>query len=290
MATKLVSPILRQVRDSLRDVPVRAFSERSFAALAQLHPEWDLKPRRLLGELVGAELLRELKLRSEYGYAPKVRYATPEATPFEVALSLQKGAYLCHASAAFLHGLTDEMPQTFYVNVEQTAKPAPEGDLRQDAIDRAFRNAQRASRFVFLSDPHRFVQLSGKNSKRHGVVDVPLEPQRSARVVACTNLERTLIDLVVRPNYGGGVHRVVAAFALGKDRTSVSKLLACLRALDYRYPYHQALGFYLERAGFPSEHLNRLRELPRPVKFYLTYGMRDPEFNASWSIYHPKAL
>src|ERR1043166_683087 len=101
-------------------------------------------------------------------------------------------------------------------------------------------------------------------------------PGAGDRSVPCTNLERTLIDLLVRPRYAGGVHEVLVAFRLAKERVSVARLLACLRALDYSYPYHQSLGFYLERAGYDQRHVARVRELPRNFDFYLTYGMTDP--------------
>lgn len=283
------SPALLRAAEALfLEQPVRVFSERTFAQKSKALGAGAAKPRRLLEALVQRRSVRVLQLHSETGAAPRIRYALPGATDFEIALSLHTSAYLCHASAAFLHGLTDEVPQTFYVNVEQSEKTAPEGQLYQDAVDRAFRNEQRSSRCAFVLDSRRFVQLAGKRCGRHGVLDVLVEPQNSSRAVPCTGLERTLVDLVVRPGYGGGVQRVISAFTACRDRTSVSRLLACLRALDYRYPYHQALGFYLERAGFAATHLDRLRAMSRPVKFYLTYGMREPEFDAGWDVYHPR--
>lgn len=60
-----------------------------------------------------------------------------------------------------------------------------------------------------------------------------------------TKLERTLIDIAVRPNYAGGVHHVLEAYAAAKSRVSVNVLLATLQKMEYVYPYHQVIGFYI---------------------------------------------
>lgn len=285
----MVTPSVRSIRASLLEQPIRVFTARSWAALVRSHAEWGRSATAMRAELAKAGVLTLAELQSEFGYAPKQRYLLPQATPYEIAVTMQKGAFLCHASAAALHGLTEQVSQTFYVNVEQSKKPKLGGGMDQGSIDRAFRTAQRSTKFVFVYGNQRFVQLSGKNSARHGVVDMPL-PGAGDRSVPCTNLERTLIDLLVRPSYAGGVHEVLVAFRLAKERVSVARLLACLRALDYSYPYHQSLGFYLERAGYDQRHVARVRELPRDFDFYLTYGMTDPIKDESWRLYHPKTL
>ena len=278
---------VRRIQADLRRLPVRVFTTRTWASLVRSHPEWASTPAQVRTALLEEGSLTAAELRSEFGYAPKSRLFLRGATPFEIAVTLQKGAFLCHASAASLHGLTEQVPMTFHVNVEQSVKPRPGGTLSQDAIDRAFRVARRTSKYVFVHGDHRFVQLSGKNTGRHGVIEAPL-PGGDGRVVACTILERTLIDLMVRPAYGGGVHEVLAAFHLARERTSVASLLACLRSLDYSYPYHQCLGFYLERAGFADRHVARVRKLPRNFDFYLAHGMTNAVKDDAWRVYHPR--
>ena len=43
-----------------------------------------------------------------------VRYVWKEASPYEIALSLKRNAYLCYATALFLHGLTDQIPSDHF--------------------------------------------------------------------------------------------------------------------------------------------------------------------------------
>jgi hypothetical protein len=63
-----------------------------------------------------------------------------------------------------------------------------------------------------------------------------------------------------------------------------------LVALDYVYPYHQAIGFYMSRAGYQAEDLKPLLSLGLRYKFYLTHGILDSLFDSDWQIYYPPRL
>ena len=96
--------------------------------------------------------------------------------------------------------------------------------------------------------------ISGKNTNRLGVEEIVGPNSERLQV---TNLERTLIDIVVRPAYAAGIIEVIKAYRAAKDRMSVNKLLEILKKLDYVYPYHQAIGFLMQQAGYPQEKLCR---------------------------------
>ena len=95
-----------------------------------------------------------------------------------------------------------------------------------------------------------------------------------------TCLERTLIDIVVRPRYAGGVFQAAQAFSQAAKEVDIPKLVSLLSRLNYRYLYHQALGFYLENAGNNDSRLGRLRD-PLQFDFYLDYSMENPSFSKS---------
>jgi hypothetical protein len=230
--------------------------------------------------------LTELALRST-NYSGFTRYAWGEVSPYQVALSVKPRSYISHGTAVSLHGLTDQIPKTIYVNQEQSPKPAPKGELTQGAIDRAFSNQQRRSAYVLAYQQQRIVLLSGKNTGNLGVVKVagPLQEQLDV-----TSIERTLIDIAVRPIYAGGVFQVLEAYKSAKDRLSVNTLIATLKKLDYVYPYHQIIGFYMQRAGYEEKRYGRLKQLGLNFGFYLTYGMKESEFDPHWRLHYPKGL
>lgn len=244
---------------------------------------------RLISVLCNEADLRAVELKREgYGESgAKTRYAWGNASDYEIGLALAKGSYLSHASAVFVHALTEQVPKTIYVNKEQSPKPPPRGGLSQPAIDRAFKNASRTSKYAFRSETARFVLLSGKNT---GNLEVSEVPSLEGRPIRATKLERTLIDIVVRPAYAGGVFEVLAAYRAAKDRVSVSTLLATLQKLNFIYPYHQSIGFLMERAGYDQALLSKVESLGTQWDFYLDYGLKDAAYDRRWRLHYPQGL
>ncbi len=200
---------------------------------------------------------------------------------------MRPASYLCHSSAAFVHGLLPELPAILYVNYEQSDKPRPSRGLTQENLDRAFRGKQRESTFAFQYGSHTFYLLSGKNTRQ---LEVGLHPMVGNHKVRATNLERTLIDIAVRPTYVGGVEQVLFAYRAAKGRISIATLAKTLQKLDYVYPYHQAIGFYLERAGYAESDYRRFKEYEVKFDFYLAYNMKKKALDTNWRIYHPSGM
>lgn len=57
-----------------------------------------------------------------------------------------------------------------------------------------------------------------------------------------------------------------------------------LKKIKYVYPYHQAVGFYMQRAGFDDAALNKMKKLGLKYDFYLDYAMKKKEFSKEWRI------
>jgi hypothetical protein len=94
----------------------------------------------------------------------------------------------------------------------------------------------------------------------------------------------------VRPNYSGGIYEVLHAYEAAKDRVSVNRLMATLKKLDYTYPYHQAIGFYMEQAGYSESVLKLVEKMEIKYDFYLTYKMKEPEYSERWKLYYPRGF
>jgi predicted transcriptional regulator of viral defense system len=203
-------------------------------------------------------------------------------------LSLDPDAYFSHYTAIRFHGLTEQLPKTTYLSVELPQIQPGSRVLSQAAIDAAFRRRQRVTKNVAETKDFRLCVLSAKNTGRLGVVEDTVMPEHGP--LRFTNLERTLIDATVRPVYAGGVFEVRKAFDLAKDKLSVNRLAALLQKLDYIYPYHQAIGFYLEQAGYKADQLDLLRRFPIEFDFYLAHDMGAADYIKEWRLFVPKGF
>lgn len=217
-----------------------------------------------------------------------LRFAWGEISAFSLALNLKKNSYFTHYTALFWHNLTDQIPKTIYVNYEQSKKNAKDAELAQDRIDRAFSNRPRISSNIAAFGDHKICLLNGKFTNRTGVTEI-ITPENDKIMV--TEIERTLIDIVVRPAYSGGIHEVLNAYKKAAGRVSINKLSAMLRKLNYIYPYHQAIGFYLHRAGVYREaQIRLLKKFDFEFDFYITHQMKETEYSKEWRLYYPKGF
>ena len=140
-------------------------------------------------------------------------------------------------------------------------------------VNRVFKNDQRRKKLIYHYAGSKITIINGKHTNRLGVVR-DVAPTGESIEVTC--LERTLIDATVRPFYAGGVANVLAAFMAARGRISVKKLGALLEMLDYTYPYHQAVGFYLKRQGYADRDQRLLRKFGLALDFYLSHGLKSP--------------
>lgn len=231
--------------------------------------------------------LREHKLRSINYVGDLNRYTWGKASPYEVALSIKPNAYVTHGTAAALHGLLRVDSKTILINVEQSEKPPLSGTLTQEGINRAFAGSQRTSKLIYAYGKVSIVQLAGKHTGQLGVEQVSTA---KGPIVRATDLERTLIDIVVRPAYAGGPDNILKAYRAAKKSVSPQRLLKTLEKLDYAYPYHQSIGFLMEASGYPPSAYEPLRALGLHHDFYLAHQMEESIFSKEWRLYYPADL
>ncbi|HOX58013.1 MAG TPA: hypothetical protein PLC99_14090 [Verrucomicrobiota bacterium] len=278
------------IRTLLRAERGGVFSEARLRSLFSEHREiWGLGKEVSVSEfiefLVKRKELLKIELRSER-YKRLLRYALRGFSPYSMALALRPRSYLSHGSAVFLHALNEQLPKTIYVNQEQTEKPSG-GSLSQESLTRAFSNHQRTSGYVYSMEGYRVVLLSGKHTGNLGVTNAR-GPGGEELPVA--GIARTLVDIAVRPAYAGGIVQVLEAYRGAKGRVGTQEIVQTLRKLAYVYPYHQAIGFLMERAGFAPEECAKLLKLGMEFEFYLVHGMKKTAFDKKWRLHFPEGF
>ena len=272
----------------------RVFKRLDLASILKEHREfWRLTESMTLNDFV-KYLVATTQLRKVVFKLPhrqETRYVWGEISRFHLAVSMKAGGYLSHYAAVALHGLTDQVPKTIYVNHEQRPQaPSPDG-LKQERIDAAFRGKQRLTSNTTEHEGFRYSYINGKNTGRLGVIEMEDE---LGDAVPVTGLERTLIDIAVRPIYAGGIPEVLEAYGRAHAKLSLNRLAATLSKMDYVYPYEQAVGYLLERSGYDAEKLQRHKVFRMSAEggydFYLAYGMKDKVYVPKWRLYVPKGL
>ncbi|QJE01516.1 hypothetical protein HH212_17010 [Massilia forsythiae] len=243
-----------------------------------------------LEKLIDAGILD--KFEFPFPYRSEKRYALPQVPMLEVLQSLKPNSYYTHATAAVVHGLigTETERRTIYINHEQ--RPHIRGELAdQPRIDAAFKTKARVSSNAINLGGTEICMLNGMHTGQLGVITAAtrLHQSRSA-TIRVTGLERTLIDIVVRPSYAGGVETVLSAFRKARDKVDNDLLMHTLAQLGHVYPYHQAIGWYMDKAGYPLAALELIATLPKLCRFYVAHQMSQPSYDDKWALYVPASL
>lgn len=236
-------------------------------------------------------LLKETKLKIiklKFPSRTMDRYIWEDASTFEIVSSLKPDSYFTHYTAVYLHELTEQIPKKLYLNFEQPAKSKVERSLSQQRIKSAFMRPWRVSKNISSYKDYKICLLNGMFTGKLGVIETA---SPDGKKIYVTNIERTLIDIAVRPVYSGGVFEVLKAYRLARLKVSINKLSAMLEKLNYIYPYHQAVGFYLDKAKvYKVSQIDLMQKFDMKYDFYLTHKMKNMSYSKKWRLYFPKGL
>ncbi|MBW8467874.1 MAG: hypothetical protein K0M67_06400 [Thiobacillus sp.] len=261
--------------------------------LARERAGWRLAKRTTVRDFI--DFLKKqgklLEHKFAFPHQPETLYVWGELPTMELLLHLKPRSYYSHYTAMRLHGLTEQVPKVLYLSHERASDTQWNTSLTQSAIDEAFLQPARVSNNYADFKNWQVLLINSANTGELGVLDHEAQLSSESRVkVRATNIERTLIDAAVRPAYCGGVFEVAKAFELAKDVVSVNAMGAMLGKLRYTYPYHQAIGFYLERAGYRASTLDLMRRFPMEFDFYLTHEMSATRYVQAWRLHVPEGF
>ncbi|SFN90558.1 hypothetical protein SAMN05421741_11365 [Paenimyroides ummariense] len=203
---------------------------------------------------------------------------------FDVSSTINRMSVFSYQSALYINGLVESLPLEIYLNKERnTPSNNISKVLKQEDVDTSFSKAPRVS-------------VADKNFKKNKIHVINGQFQNKIGVTVfrthylVTDLERTLIDCVVRPFYAGGTSVIMEAFKKAKGKLDTKKLFEYLLKMHFTYPYHQAIGLYLEKSGYSTEDFKSFLELGKQIDFYLDYNIKYKKYSEKWGVFYPEAL
>jgi predicted transcriptional regulator of viral defense system len=190
--------------------------------------------------------------------------------PYLVAAKLTEDAVLAYHTALEFHGRARSVMERFHYLTARRSRPLEFRGLRFRAVPfpKALRDAGRES-------------LGVKTAERR---DVDLR---------VTTLERTLVDLLDRPDLGGGWEEIWLSFE-SVEFFDIDRVVEYALALDNATTAAK-VGFYLQSHREPlmvaEEHLKRLRDRRPKEPHYLERRSRKPARLApEWNLMVPAEI
>jgi len=251
--------------------------------------EWEIASYRTLKHFMqfieNNKILELVKLKHLTKGNEKHVFIVPGTNKFNIAQTIKKSGYLSYFSALQIHQLTLQNPKSVYISFDQYGAYENADFLLQEAVDNAFSKPQRQTTEIYKSkiDDIRYTFIQKKT-------DSLLVGIAGNDSIYYTDLERTLIDIVIRPAYSGGVFEVLEAFIYAKEKVDLNVLIQYLDQLNYVYPYYQVIGFYLDKAGYDLKETNLFLDRKTDLKFYLTYNISNKKFDEKWNLYYPNGF
>lgn len=186
---------------------------------------------------------------------------------YEVAMHLVSPGAISHWSAMQFHGLTEQIPRTVFV---LTSDPGAK-QLRTASTDK--------HRRAYVVHGTSYVFVLVKPERYFGIQQDWIGEAR----INITDLERTLIDGLIRPAYCGGFGEVVEAFESNFERIDISKIIAYALRLDQTAA--RRLGWMLERSGASIKQLEQLQQaVGSGYRLLDPTGPLDGHCNKTWML------
>ncbi len=215
------------------------------------------------------------------------RYFVKTPNLFEAIQSISTKAYFSHYTAVEYHNLTNNLPKTIFINIEKSKplKEVTKKSLSQEEINKAFYMPPRISKNLTIKGIYTINLLQSKYSNNLGIINTNYHNIN----INITNIERTLIDITVSPYYCGGCYEVLNAYKKAKGRVNIKKMHEILLKLDYIYPHHQAIGFYLEKAGYSEKDLSFF-DYNKNLRFFIQRELKEKnrKYSERWNLFYPE--
>ena len=183
---------------------------------------------------------------------------------YEIAMFLASPAVISHASAMHVHKLISSPSESIFVSVtNKSSLPRVGGSSNAVSVINGF--------------TYHFIQVA--QQEYFGIQQIWLDGVQ----IFVTNLEKTLIDALIKPKYCGGIAGVLAIFGKASSELNLEKLIVYAEKCDVAIS--KRLGWHLERNGFAEADLAPL--LSRSANGFVKLDQTNEnsgEYNKKWMI------
>lgn len=197
--------------------------------------------------------------------------------------------YLSHYSALYFNGLINQRPTVHY--------------LSQDILERRKKDPQEIDPLImkqsFMKSPRITTNFGtyenikyyfiDRLKKTEGVVESSHVSDDVEYKFYITNIERTLVDSIVAPQYSGGLPTIIKAFKASEIRIEIMKEV--YDSLNLTYPFWQNIGFIFKLIDSPFEKTWKSFFKKPEMEFFIDHRYRSNwELDKNWKIYYPPGL
>ncbi len=180
---------------------------------------------------------------------------------YEVIPFLANPSAICCWNAMSYHGLTDQLPRCVWIL-------SPSGQTSKKTSQYLYHVGATEYRVIRVQ-PHHYYGV-----EKYFINETP---------VWITDLERTLLDGLIRPQYSGGFFEVMTAFEWAQDRVNSEKLVDY--ALKYGILVSKRLGWVFETLGIFPKMVKVLKEIPCKAVYKLDVTRpNEGEILSGWNL------
>jgi predicted transcriptional regulator of viral defense system len=227
--------------------------------IEQLDPS---KNQNSIRSLVDGMVKRGLLLRLKSGLYYLIPFDKDPQTFFPnwhtLAQYLADDYYIGYYSAMQIHSLITQPSLIEQIVVNRQMKPSV-----QEIKDVKFQ-------FIYHNQEHFF-----------GYKNIWID---NFNKVACSDLEKTFVDCLFKPDYAGGIVEIAKAIHKSKDRIDYSKLLEYVKAFNSQSVIKR-LGFLLELLEIKQQLIEELRGIKTDAFTLLEPGLsKEGKMITRWSI------
>lgn len=182
---------------------------------------------------------------------------------YEIGLAMVKSGYLSYLSAISINNLTDQIPNIIYISV---------GNQKYSKLN-------RKNKFDFEIGGIRYKIIHIKKELIFGVEKEWI----GEASIKYTNLEKTLVDSLNKPQYCGGFMEVMSYFEKAFTQINIERLVNYASMINSSCL--QRLGWCMDKLNFTMDEVTNFKEIKfkSMVKLDVS-GLRKGTYNKKWNI------